>query len=327
MAPERWRNDKNTIQNDIYSMGILFYELATLQHPYSVQNESDMASWQDAHTFQNAKPIKQINTGLTNGIVQVINKMIQKNTSSRYKNWEDIEKDLGVDEIPITPITGLIENLVNVKVVQDESVKEQQLKRQKEESERREYVKRIGYQFKQVIYDPLKEYVDEFNSRYAGGKMLLDQFNDLNNDYINVKLRLPSNNKVSITLRTLYDKEFMKTRVDRFMESKYQVLDRPKIKNHLVIAWGYFDIQDGQGFNIFLVEEEDNIYGQWLLMKNKVSMFHQNPSNLKEPCAIDFGGLEEALSHLNVMGSKFDSEIIDGDNFIQMVNELLVQNI
>lgn len=30
IAPEAWNSDKNTIQMDIYSMGIVFYELATL---------------------------------------------------------------------------------------------------------------------------------------------------------------------------------------------------------------------------------------------------------------------------------------------------------
>ncbi|MCD1260570.1 serine/threonine-protein kinase [Paenibacillus athensensis] len=49
MAPERWRQEKNTIQNDIYSMGIVFYELATLRHPYNVKNETDMRQWEDAH--------------------------------------------------------------------------------------------------------------------------------------------------------------------------------------------------------------------------------------------------------------------------------------
>src|SRR5690606_9381868 len=66
-APERWRNETNTIQNDIYSMGIVFYELATLQHPFDVASE-DAYSWQQAHFFQNAKPIKEINANIPNGL-------------------------------------------------------------------------------------------------------------------------------------------------------------------------------------------------------------------------------------------------------------------
>lgn len=33
VAPEAWNNDKNTIQMDIYSMGIVFYELAFYLFP------------------------------------------------------------------------------------------------------------------------------------------------------------------------------------------------------------------------------------------------------------------------------------------------------
>lgn len=327
MAPERWRSEKNTIQNDIYSMGILFYELATLRHPYVVKNEADMAMWQDAHTFQNAAPLKQINPNISNSIVQVINKMIEKNTAKRYLNWEDIEKDIGLDDAPETPVTSLIDNLVNVKVTKDESLKTQQLLRQKEESERLDHVKRINYQFERVIYDPLKNYVEEFNTRYTGTKMVLDQFKSHEKDNVVLKLQLPSYKRVDIKLRTLYDKDFEKIREDRFMERKYKDVVRPKVENKLVLAWGYFDVQDGHGFNLLLVEDEDNIYGKWVFMKNKISAFYQKPNNVKEPFAIEFDGLEEALMHLNVMGSKFDSEIINEDKFIELVNEILVQNI
>ena len=36
IAPEAWKSEKNTIQMDIYSMGIVFYELALLDYPYDI---------------------------------------------------------------------------------------------------------------------------------------------------------------------------------------------------------------------------------------------------------------------------------------------------
>lgn len=331
MAPERWINEKNTTQNDIYSMGILFYELATLQYPYTIKNESDRASWQDAHTFQNAKPIKQINSNLPNGLVQVINKMIEKNINQRYKNWDDIEKDLSVDNMPATPISGLIENLVNIKVAKDESAKTQRLLREQEENERLAYVKRINYQFKQSIYDPLQEYIELFNTQYtANQKITLEPFNNLQRDNFIVKMQLPSHKRVEIKLKVLYDKDFIKERTDRFDrfdQRKFKVLERPKLNNQLILAWGYFDIVETHGFNLLLVEEEDNIYGRWYLMKNKISSLYQKPKNVQEPFAIEFDGLEQAINHLGVFGSKFESEVLDENKFIEVVNEILVQNI
>ncbi|PZT54345.1 serine/threonine-protein kinase [Paenibacillus silvae] len=331
MAPERWVQDKNTIQNDIYSMGILFYELATLQHPYTVKNESDQSSWQEAHTFQNAKPIKQINSNLTNGLVQVINKMLEKNVNQRYKNWDEIEKDLSVDNMPSTPISGMIENLVNAKVAKDESAKTQRLLREQEENERLAHIKRINYQFKQSIYDPLQEFIELFNTKYtANPKITLEPFNNLQRDNFVVKMHLPSHQRIEIKLKVLYDKDFMKERTDRFDrfdQRKFKVLERPKLNNQLILAWGYFDIVATHGFNLLLVEEEDNIYGRWYLMKNKISALYQKPKNVQEPFAIEFDGLEQAINHLGVFGSKFESEVLAGDKFIEVVNEILVQNI
>lgn len=39
MAPEAWNNSKNTIQMDMYSMGIVFYEIATLKYPYKLDGQ------------------------------------------------------------------------------------------------------------------------------------------------------------------------------------------------------------------------------------------------------------------------------------------------
>jgi len=51
LAPEGWKLDKNTIQMDIYSMGIVFYELASLTFPYEV-TKGDFEEWQNVHLFQ-----------------------------------------------------------------------------------------------------------------------------------------------------------------------------------------------------------------------------------------------------------------------------------
>src|SRR5947208_3594061 len=51
LAPEGWKSEKNTIQMDIYSMGLVFYEVATLQYPYTVAG-GDPHQWMEAHIFQ-----------------------------------------------------------------------------------------------------------------------------------------------------------------------------------------------------------------------------------------------------------------------------------
>ena len=77
MAPEGWTLDKNTVQMDIYSMGFVFYELATLNFPLEV-GSNDIQDWRDAHLFQNAKPVDHRNPKISPVISQIITKMIRK---------------------------------------------------------------------------------------------------------------------------------------------------------------------------------------------------------------------------------------------------------
>ena len=44
MSPEVWRNQKYDKKSDIWSLGVLLYELATFKHPFTAQNERALAS-------------------------------------------------------------------------------------------------------------------------------------------------------------------------------------------------------------------------------------------------------------------------------------------
>lgn len=85
-SPEVWENDKNTIQMDIYSMGIVFYEIATLEYPYRVNGDQ----YEEAHLYTAAESPMKYNPNLEPRIVSIINKMLQKPRSKRFKNWKEI---------------------------------------------------------------------------------------------------------------------------------------------------------------------------------------------------------------------------------------------
>ncbi|ERI95227.1 kinase domain protein, partial [Clostridiales bacterium oral taxon 876 str. F0540] len=85
-APEAWMNDKNTTQMDIYSMGLVFYELATLKYPYKVMNEADVEQWRNAHLFSEPINPHTANPNISPVITGVIMKMLEKSTNSRFKS-------------------------------------------------------------------------------------------------------------------------------------------------------------------------------------------------------------------------------------------------
>ena len=108
VAPEAWKNDSNTIQMDIYSMGIVFYELATLQYPYDISSIRDPLGMRDVHLFQTVKAPSAINHDLPAIIIAIIMRMMEKSVHRRFNNWEDIIAALEIKDMPQGSMSSLI---------------------------------------------------------------------------------------------------------------------------------------------------------------------------------------------------------------------------
>jgi len=90
-APEAWRTEANTPAMDMYSMGIVFYEIATLNRPYHIEDRGDIVdAWKNAHLMQLPIDPKSFNPALPIEVVQAILKMLSKRPEERYNSWDDI---------------------------------------------------------------------------------------------------------------------------------------------------------------------------------------------------------------------------------------------
>jgi serine/threonine protein kinase len=91
MAPEIWQHRGRTIQADMYSMGIVFYELATLEHPYEAGSPGHpVDSWREAHLHATAALPERLNPELPPGIARVIESMLAKRPEARPASWSEI---------------------------------------------------------------------------------------------------------------------------------------------------------------------------------------------------------------------------------------------
>ena len=79
IAPEAWNSDKNTIQMDIYSMGIVFYELATLSFPYTIPMKQDYDNFRKMHLYDTVINPSKKNPNLPPHIVSMM--IFMRNTS------------------------------------------------------------------------------------------------------------------------------------------------------------------------------------------------------------------------------------------------------
>ncbi|MBD3329356.1 protein kinase [Candidatus Dojkabacteria bacterium] len=74
MSPEGWKNQENTSSMDIYSMGIIFYELLTGKYPFEY-DPTNSDSIKEAHLYTNIEPPNQVNTEIPLYLSQIIIKM------------------------------------------------------------------------------------------------------------------------------------------------------------------------------------------------------------------------------------------------------------
>jgi eukaryotic-like serine/threonine-protein kinase len=295
MAPEGWKKEKNTIQMDIYSMGITFYEMATLQHPYNLPPNAEVQDWIDAHSFKNPPSPKTINPALSNTVAQVIMKMIEKSTVRRYKTWEEIRNDLLIENEPTTGNSSIIDNMVNIRLNKDSSVREEELKKEKERQEIAHYLNTIRYQFENDVYHPLSEFVTEFNKKYTGGQIRMTSLEPNGSREFNTKIHLVSGKSISIQLKALFDNDFIRDVPAQFERSRtFKKVVRPTLqKDKKILAWGFLKSSDNTGFNILLVENKEDLYGEWVILVNKnIGLARQSRV---EPFPFEFNELEKEI--------------------------------
>ena len=91
MAPEQIRAKKIDCRTDIYSMGVMMYELFTGSPPY--KGEDHMATLFQ-HIEGKAVPAKDKNPKIPTSLNDIIMKAMAKKPEDRYQKVEDLEKDL-----------------------------------------------------------------------------------------------------------------------------------------------------------------------------------------------------------------------------------------
>lgn len=87
MAPETWQLSHQSFQTDIYSLGIMFYELVTLQRPFEAQN---WLAWSQEHRFTVLPHAIEKNSQIGYVLDGMIQRMMEKEPSGRYQSAEEI---------------------------------------------------------------------------------------------------------------------------------------------------------------------------------------------------------------------------------------------
>jgi serine/threonine protein kinase len=277
-APEAWLLEKNTPAMDMYSMGIVFYELATLTYPYSVKTTGDIVeSWKNAHLIQIPQAPNKLNTSLDTVLTQLVMKMIAKRPDNRYSNWDEAIRMLGSQQAEQEK-HGKVVQLVQKAIDSHNTAEQERLKKEEEIRRQEEFDEIVSYCFQEIV-QAAQSIIDEFNAASEFAKLELIHIPHFT---IYIRKSRSDTRRLVITIMPLHEER--------------------KLDNHKIKAWGFSKAPSGRGFNLFLVETSpDDIYGEWRTFHVGHSAMVRPKDNRPDPFPFELNELPEEIQHLHTM--------------------------
>ena len=97
-SPEQCLGVNIDSRTDIYSLGMVFYEIISGNNPYNLKDDSDTtnADWSVAHRRENPKPLRE-QSGCENipiNLENIVMKCLEKSPQNRFQNIEELEQAL-----------------------------------------------------------------------------------------------------------------------------------------------------------------------------------------------------------------------------------------
>lgn len=95
MAPEVWRDEKHTPKIDVYSAGLVFYQILTLEHPLLayVSDSWDLIKWRGAHLFEICPDVRSIRDEVPLAVARLLLRMTDKAPGNR-PDWNNVLESL-----------------------------------------------------------------------------------------------------------------------------------------------------------------------------------------------------------------------------------------
>ena len=91
MSPEQARGQKLDVRSDLFSLGVVLYEMAAGELPF---NGNTTALIFDAILNREAVPLSRYNTGLPTAFSNIVSKLLEKDCRLRYQSASDVVADL-----------------------------------------------------------------------------------------------------------------------------------------------------------------------------------------------------------------------------------------
>lgn len=275
MAPECWVLDTNSISMDIYSLGILFYEILTLEQPFKGTNE---AEYKGLHLFEPIGKVTDIRPDLPVRINDLISKMTSKRSQNRYHSLKEVLNILNDFEI-FKPHDSNLDSII-LKVNNKLSILERkELEEKKLKEEREKNLLFFDYSKKEFFKEVINR-VQEINSNLERSQISFKQnSNELFISFFNKSFRVfffdPEDIKRTINKGKEEFKQFQKEKFGYFGGNQaptYIEKENIILIGAATIISNYYPNKPW-GFNLVLKKSNaEDLYGEWWVV-----WFDDNP--------------------------------------------------
>ena len=116
MSPEQIRNGNITTQTDVFSLGVLMYELITGRHPFLADT---LAAITHQITEEDHVPIKDYRSNAPDVLESIIRRALKKDVAARYKTGMDFAEDLSLVFDELTFSEDDLSDREKINLVQD----------------------------------------------------------------------------------------------------------------------------------------------------------------------------------------------------------------
>jgi serine/threonine protein kinase len=134
MAPEGWTQGRNVLQTDMYSLGIVFHEIAALKYPFKLpEDPTDVLALRRMHLFDAPSFLRTSRTDLPIGFCTIVSRMMEKKVDDRFRSWAEVLDALdaawsGVEAS--APESPIVQNIIAELAKQQEEETKARLERE-----------------------------------------------------------------------------------------------------------------------------------------------------------------------------------------------------
>jgi len=309
MSPEVWENKSPTPLVDQYSMGIIFYVLATLSHPFLPipSGENPYEFLRDKHLFTIPEHPIELNPELPKKLNSIIMVMIEKRPEDRYQNVDDILNALeSIEEVEKVEVSSEILDISEIAKKSEKKIKKATLKeaqkRKRQEDERKKIRNIFDFHCKELI-SSFEQVIDSINEQIEPARI--------------EKSKSPHDQSF-YQLMCNFHNSHLKVHIE-------QVSGVNEVEN--VIGWGYCIVDEYKdGFNLLLQKSMKSTYARWLAVLVQDSPLYNFAKYTKPHGVLTLDELNNALrglhaSHIyQVRLKEFNKDL-----FIELAKKLVSQ--